>query len=432
MQQKDNAARTARLTTQSGPPAAAFFRPLCLALVLPLVLLVVLFSAVALAEKGQKASPAPAPDAAQPAKRLAVTPLGFRPPNSFYLVYRLASVSLDFIDDGHLLFTFRVPSLMKRLPEDPGSDDDQLIRAVVLEISTGKELARTEWRMHDRSRYLWAIGGGHFLVRQRNKLFLTDATLHLKPFLEVDGRIERITLSPGLKLLAISAVQADAGAISNPDGSIRIGDRQSLLYVVDTATRKLIARIAVEGGGAVPILGGGYLEALDSARKTNGWLIHFTQFSDHKQDNVTEVQSSCNPALIPLSESVTLINTCTSSSDDHRVIAASLDGRQLWQQVWASRYIWPSFSFAADGSRFAFGSLQVSHDVGVMDPVNEEDIRSQLVGVFDTQSGKLRLVKNATPIISAGQNFALDDNGTRFAILRDAAVEVYDLPRATE
>jgi hypothetical protein len=37
-------------------------------------------------------------------------------------------------------------------------------------------------------------------------------------------------------------------------------------------------------------------------------------------------------------------------------------------------------------------------------------------------------VKDASPVLSAGQNFALSADGRRFAILRNGAIEVYDLP----
>jgi len=37
-------------------------------------------------------------------------------------------------------------------------------------------------------------------------------------------------------------------------------------------------------------------------------------------------------------------------------------------------------------------------------------------------------VKTATPILSAGQNYALSADGRRFAILREGAIEIYDLP----
>jgi hypothetical protein len=33
-----------------------------------------------------------------------------------------------------------------------------------------------------------------------------------------------------------------------------------------------------------------------------------------------------------------------------------------------------------------------------------------------------------SPILTAGQNVALSPDGTRFAVLRNGAIEIYDLP----
>jgi hypothetical protein len=63
-----------------------------------------------------------------------------------------------------------------------------------------------------------------------------------------------------------------------------------------------------------------------------------------------------------------------------------------------------------------------------MDYFGADDVVAQMVGVFDTRSGKLELTKNATPVLSAGHNYALSRDGRRFAILREGAIEIYDLP----
>jgi hypothetical protein len=43
-----------------------------------------------------------------------VDPLGFSAPGAIYLGERSALVSLDFLDEDRLLFTFRVPGLLHR------------------------------------------------------------------------------------------------------------------------------------------------------------------------------------------------------------------------------------------------------------------------------------------------------------------------------
>ena len=67
-----------------------------------------------------------------PAFSLPVEPLGFTAPAAFYLGQRHAFVSLDFLDEDHLLFTFRVPGLLHR-QSGPGEEERQ-IRALVLRL----------------------------------------------------------------------------------------------------------------------------------------------------------------------------------------------------------------------------------------------------------------------------------------------------------
>ena len=57
--------------------------------------------------------------------------------------------------------------------------------------------------MHDRWRYLWALGGGKFLVRQKNSYSLTDASLKLHPYIEVPTPVLSTEVSPDGRVLVI-------------------------------------------------------------------------------------------------------------------------------------------------------------------------------------------------------------------------------------
>jgi hypothetical protein len=364
--------------------------------------------------------------------RIPVGPLGYVAPSSFYLTSRLSSISLDFIDKDHLLFTFHLPGLMTRTPDDPATDEDQTIRAIVIALPDGKVLSKTEWRMHDRWRYLWHLSNGKFLVRQRNTLSITDDTLELHPYLNTDFPIQSVQLSPDCGLVVVEtegkketqtlASTADVLADPTPE------TKPIHIFVLRTESRAMIAHSEALNPISLPMLGEGYLQAL--ATKQDRWMIRYYPFHGEDPHPLTEIESSCHPTEETVSKDVSLVIGCPRSSNDHMVSAVSSDGKTLWQQRWESRYIWPTFQLARDGSRFAYSSLQVNHPVGTMDPVDQTSIVNQMVGVFDTKTGQLRLVKNATPILSAGQNYALSPDGSRFVILRDDAIEVYDLPPA--
>ncbi|HYK37896.1 hypothetical protein [Alloacidobacterium sp.] len=366
----------------------------------------------------------------KPDFRIPIAPLGYIAPSSFYLTARLSSISLDFIDKDHLLFTFRMPGLMKRLPNDPPDDEDQMIHAIVLELPDGKVMAEADWRMHDRSRYMWRLADGHFLVRERSSLYLTDSSLELHPYISVDTALESVQISPDRKLIVVEAEGKKQKPETVASTAPTLGDpppesKPVQILILRSETRTLIARAETLNAVEIPMVGEGRIEAIPGNQ--NRWLIRYLPFHGDAR-TITQVESACHPTEETMSSNVTLVMTCPRSGDDHQVFAVTLDGRTLWQQRWESRYIWPTFQLTQDGSRFAYSSLQVNHPVGIMDPIDETNIANQMVGVFDTQTGQLRLVKNATPILSAGQNYALSPDGLRFAVLRQGAIEVYDLP----
>lgn len=393
---------------------------------------------VCAAQAESKHAAAPAPEAA-PAVRIAVGSLGYVAPSPAYLNFRLGLVSLDFIDDQHLLFTFHKSGLMERVPDDPVDDDDQVIHADVLDIASGKVLRQADWRMHDKEAYLWALRDGRFLVRQRNSLFLTDSGLELRPYLTFDTDLEAIEISPGRNLMLIEVKKVLAVAENEPaaDGqpqpppslifSREIRQTRTEMLVVRPGERKVLMQGMVRTPTTLPLLDDGYLEAEEDGQPKQ-WLIK-KESLDKTSREVGEVKSSCMPQLVPLNDTVALAENCpVNGGDGNAVSALSLAGGVLWQDVWQSKYIWPSFDYAENGSRFAYESLEMNRQVGTMDAFGEADVVAQPVGVFDTETGKLELVEDASPILSGGHNFALSADGRRFAILRKGAIEIYDLP----
>ncbi len=395
----------------------------------------VLISAIpSRADSKRKPDPGPPPTA-----RIPVEPLGFSAPSRFYLVYRLSSTTLNFIDSEHLLFTFHSSRLLSRLPGDPPDDEDQLIHASVIEIASGKVVQETDWRMHDRQRYLWPLGGGEFLVRQRNSLFLTDRRLELRPYLTFETPLEAVEVTTDRKLLMLEIqkrVHADAPgdpSLAQPSSINGMPSLESIrphphvdVVMLRPDDRSIVAQSEARRAVDLPLLDDGLLQMLEG-KQPNKWVLQKVPFHSDPQI-IAEIKSVCMPTLVTLSQEVALAVGCSPNNSDRAVAAVSLHGNLLWEDHWQQRYIWPSFDYSQDGSRFAYGSLQMAHSLGMADPFGDGDVVAQMVGVFDTETGKLELVKDATPILSSGQNFTLSADGKRFAILREGAIEVYDLP----
>jgi hypothetical protein len=112
------------------------------------------------------------------------------------------------------------------------------------------------------------------------------------------------------------------------------------------------------------------------------------------------------------------------------MVAMAIDGRKLWENLPTSSPVWPVMVTSADGSRLARESLAVNHSVNAFAPISIEDVKGQLVEVFDAATGKIVLAAPASPVFDAGGNVAISPSGRRVAVLIAGAIEVFELPAA--
>ena len=380
------------------------------------------------------------PEPPKPSVRIPVGPLGFLAPNAHYLQMRLAWSTLDFIDDNHLLFTFHVNQLLHRSPDDAGHGSGQVVRADVLDIASGKLMRTAAWRMYDRGPYLWGLRGGQFLVRRANALYLTDSSLNLRPYLVFQTELEGVEVSPERTMLMLElkkVLPAAAGGDERKAPSL-LGPGEAEAQQQEQRTRtemvllrpgehRALGRAEFRTIRAVPLLEDGVVNMLNGDNPKQ-WVLD-EETIQRTVKKLGKVVSDCAPRAQVLSRDVVLTIGCpVDGSNGNTVAAFKVGGGALWQDKWSSRYIWPTFAYAQNGSRFAYESMQANREIGAMDSFGETDIVGQPVGVFDTDTGKLVLVTYADPIMSEGQNYALSADGRRFAVLRNGAIEVFNLP----
>jgi hypothetical protein len=399
--------------------------------------------------RGRQSRKRPLPDklpekpSLPPAFTIPVGPLGFSPPGPLYLGARNSLVSLDFLDENRLLFTFRVPGLMRREAENGTGGEERQIRAVVLALPAGTVEAEALWTVHDRVRYLWALKDGRFLLRDRDGLAQGDATLELKPWLQFPGPLLWLEVDPsGQFLVTNSREPATAatkpGEVSTPDSAkaALVVDGQQPPRESDAGQTDLVVRILRRASGQVmlvsrtrstvhlPIIADGYLESL----RGNGqqWLLNLNDFSGGSRI-LGRVDSACSPALDFISERVVLVTACAAGGG-RKLIAMDTDGRRLWEDMTSQAAIWPLIVRSPDGSRLAQETLAVTHEVDAYSPLAAEDVKGQLVRVFDAASGKVALEAPASPALDAGGNVAISPSGRRVAVLNAGAIQIFDLP----
>jgi hypothetical protein len=378
-----------------------------------------------------------------PAFTIPVEPLGFSAPSINYLGQRWCVASLDFLDENRLLFTFRVPGLMHRDPNDDGASGERQIRALVLLLPAGTVDAEALWTVHDRARYLWMLKDGHFLLRDRDSLREGDSTLVLKPTLEFPGPLLWLETDPGEQFLVTNSREpaaatpkpgqvaslASAEASVSADGEKTQGQQGKgqpdlVLRILRRDTGKVMLVSRVRSVVHLPINADGYLELL----RGNGreWVLNLDYF-EGGGSTLARVESDCAPNIDFVSQREVLVTACAMSGASN-LVAVDTGGRRLWQVATSGALVWPLVKMSPDGLRIARETLAMNRPVGVFAPLDSEDVKGQVVRVLDAANGKLAFEAPASPALDGGGNMAISPSGRRVAVLNAGSIQVFELP----
>jgi hypothetical protein len=405
---------------------------------------------------------------AAPPLRIPLGPLGYQAVAQEFLLEGDSVLTVHFVDTDHLLVTFAVRRLMMRDPNPRPDDDDRTIAAVLVELPSGKVLARTEWRVHDRLQYLWSLGHGRFLLRVRDQLMMIaplaasnpDDAFREFPFLRVERHIVAILVSSNSDLLTVETVKHSAGAGDSID--ISLGDSaptdtapvQINFYRLDSTDDSANGLQVISAGAirtrlavALPLTTGGALEVLDGGK--DRWLFNFDEHTG-KVHELAEWDTSCFPRPTFVGHAEFVAFGCRGSDDKQDFAGFNLKGEEMWQQNIYEPYVSPLFAFAPVAGRFALGRTLVSSAIEPDSPLPASMVTSQEVRVFQTYSGKQLFRIDLTPVERSGQNFALSPDGLKVAAVREtqvrhagtkdfdaytqleAGVEVFSLPPLTD
>jgi hypothetical protein len=397
----------------------------------------------------------------EPTTRIPLEQIGFLPVSPQLLLAGSSMLTLHYVDDKHLLLTFTSRRLLKRIPNDPPEDRDRNVDAVLIELPSGRVLARTGWRLHDHGQYLWSLGHGRFLLRIQETLtsFAPVANLATgqpfleRPFITTDRRIAGILFSPDADLLIIetlcprplpadSATTASqsrsmfSGSQSSPDPQQENGPNavQINFFRVSMPAGNDEVRLRPAGEsfarvpGRIPTTAAGYLAILDQGR--DHWAFDFNTYGG-KVRELSPFDSSCRPSPLFVTRSEFIAFGCHGGRTPQTLGAFNLRGEEMWEQNLFDSYVAPSAVFAPASGRFALSRLITRGSIGDMDLPLPEFFGPQSIVVYQIDSGKQLLRVEALPVQRAAQNFSLSPDGMSLAVLHTNEIDIYTLPALT-
>jgi hypothetical protein len=308
---------------------------------------------------------------------------------------------------------------------------------VLLTLPTGAVSAEALWTVHDRVRYLWMLKDGHFLLRDQDGLQQGNPALELKPILHFPGPLVFLEMDPSQALLVTNSLEpievaARPGDVPKPasaEASITIdgqkpGAPQFVVRILQRDTGKVMLVSRARSPVHLPVNSDGYVESLrgDGDR----WMLNLNYFSGGSRV-LGRVNSPCPPRIDFLSQQELLVTGCETTGAQ-RLVAFTTDGHQLWEDSARAQDIWPQLAMAANGSRVARETLVVNHEINAFSPLDTDDIKGQLVQVFNAANGTVALETSASPALDAGGNVAISPSGRRVAVVNAGAIQVFELP----
>jgi hypothetical protein len=375
-----------------------------------------------------------------PAFTIPAGPLGFSVPGDNYLLRHQSLMSLDFIDEDRLLFTFHVSGLMERNAGDDLKGTQQQIQAKVVAVSTGKVESEATWIVPDRLRYLWMLNDGHFLLRVRDGLDQGDANLKTSSFLRYPGRLLWIQMDPKEDFIM-------ANSLESPDASQKPSSAAAGKSILSADPQKageqgeLVTRTVKRASGDLthdsrvpwtgqdsnwPMNSDGYVERLHD--DTDHWHLELYEFAGSHRP-VVHMDSTCLPQYSFLSETELLVSRC-QPDEGEKLGAISMHGDWLWEVDASSNAIMPLLVTDSSGLRAARQTMLLKRTVKSYKKkmLSADDFQGQMVKVFDAADGKVVLEAPLTPILDAGGNVAISPSGKRVAILNAGAIQIFQLP----
>jgi hypothetical protein len=391
----------------------------------------------------------------EPPLRIPLENFGFQPLSAQFLLSGSSMLTLHYVDDKHLLVTFVVHRLIPRLPDEPEDDQDRVVDAVLLELPTGRVLARTSWHLHDHAQYLWSLGHGHFLLRVRDTLttfaplanLSTSEPFVQRPFLTSSARrFAAVILSPDADLLIIETVKRSPPTPKpktpifgpTPAPAPQLAERDPVqinfyrLHPGDDGgpvKPSFAGVVESRNTGGIPATTAGYLAVVDQGHQH--WAFDFHSYAG-KIDELSPFDSTCSPTPIFVSHSEFIAFGCRNGQSRQQVGGFNMRGEEMWEQGLFGDFISPSLAYAPAGGRFALSRIMLRTSAIADQPISSDEVSAQAVVVYQTNTGKQLLRADCSPVARAGQNFSLSPNGLSLAVVHADAIEVYTLPPLTD
>ena len=345
------------------------------------------------------------------------------------------SATVSFIDNDHVLLTYSARRLLKRSPDQREGDDDHAVQADVVHLPDGKVVRQVEWRMHDRAPYLWSLGNGRFLLRERGDLYTIDPLggkdgtgLEKRLLIHSEDDIETIQFSPSHDLLLVETSPAmKVGDDPDEQKSRPVSAKFYRIWTDNSGSLRLTSRgeAVARDAFSISFTSTGVLQTVKEDR--THWGFDFHPFVG-KSIELAGFTSTCRPHSVFVSDAEFFAYGCRGGDDRRLLGGFNLLGDAKWVFTLDDPPLWLAVDTAPANGRFAVRSTLTNSPAQESDRLNHDEIRGEEVRVYGSREGEELLRVVCSPAQRPGGNFSLSPDGLKLAVLAETNLQVYTLP----
>jgi hypothetical protein len=335
--------------------------------------------------------------------------------------------AVRFLGDDQLLITFNAHSLIVRSQDESARlTSPRIIRALLFSITTGKIIRAVDWRVPDEGPYLWPLDGGRVLAHVGDKLVVYGRGLAAERQWAPPGDVRFLRVAPSRHFI-VAAVTHER---HTPEEHRRLAEFMGPQPVEEDFDLTLLdGQLNVQTIRRLqnwPTLS----EVLDTGLIVTElgleqkWTVSESNW-DAKQRQITRVDSGCPLRVETLPTNLILIVGCSLDQTRSWYKIVRSNGKTLLTGNVPGNGILQHADAPTGAGVFAIGIAQASHPVDFGRGIVASDFQNVAVSVYRISDGRRLFATRSTSGAVNRQSFALNESGSRLAILSGDEVSLY-------
>ncbi len=356
-------------------------------------------------------------DEQKPIARISIAHLGYRRLRAAEMSTLEYGAALAFLGEEDVLFTFDPHTLVPRDKTDWPENRPHMIRALLVDVKSGRVVQTAEWRVADNQQYLWVLDGDHVIVHDGARLHWLGRGLREERSVSLDGPLAYLRIAPNHKHYAVGVLHE----VLTPEEHLKLATTEAAGPEEQVRIRVLNEHLEQESEGvassrAVPpmVLNAGRVE-LRRARG-DAYYLRESSWTDGKERDYARMHSSCVPEVRPLANNLVMAEGCERSSNDHWLTVLREDGSPVLKSTVGWREFSPLVA-EGEGGMFALATAQAGGSYVRGGTFHGADLNREIIRVHRAGDGRELFVMSLHQPLPARQPLAFSPAGDRLAML---------------